>query len=128
MSYNWSEVFIGVSGGRVPDPVDVEQQKRGGWLAQLRDGLSKSRRALQQQFASVMFDRFDQELWEKIEEALIYADVGVDTTVSIVEKLEAEADAGQIKDSSGLLHDRSEERRVGKECPQLCRSRWSPYH
>ena len=24
--------------------------------------------------------------------------------------------------------DRSEERRVGKECPSLCRSRWSPYH
>ena len=24
--------------------------------------------------------------------------------------------------------ERSEERRVGKECPQLCRSRWSPYH
>ena len=23
---------------------------------------------------------------------------------------------------------RSEVRRVGKECPQLCRSRWSPYH
>ena len=29
----------------------------------------------------------------------------------------------------GLLgKKRSEERRVGKECPQLCRSRWSPYH
>ena len=30
------------------------------------------------------------------------------------------------------LHDlllvRSEERRVGKECPSKCRSRWSPYH
>ena len=24
--------------------------------------------------------------------------------------------------------DRSEERRVGKECERLCRSRWSPYH
>ena len=24
--------------------------------------------------------------------------------------------------------DRSEERRVGKECFRLCRSRWSPYH
>ena len=24
--------------------------------------------------------------------------------------------------------DRSEERRVGKECVQPCRSRWSPYH
>src|SRR3546814_12890926 len=32
-----------------------------------------------------------------------------------------------------LLHlavkaDRSEERRVGKECVSTCRSRWSPYH
>ena len=31
-----------------------------------------------------------------------------------------------------LLHHRhdvrSEERRVGKECSELCRSRWSPYH
>ena len=26
------------------------------------------------------------------------------------------------------LSDRSEERRVGKECLRLCRSRWSPYH
>ena len=25
-------------------------------------------------------------------------------------------------------HKRSEERRVGKECCALCRSRWSPYH
>ena len=29
----------------------------------------------------------------------------------------------------GILHfRRSEERRVGKECEDLCRSRWSPYH
>jgi hypothetical protein len=27
-----------------------------------------------------------------------------------------------------LLGKRSEERRVGKECRRLCRSRWSPYH
>ena len=26
-----------------------------------------------------------------------------------------------------MLHG-SEERRVGKECPSKCRSRWSPYH
>src|SRR3546814_14294678 len=26
------------------------------------------------------------------------------------------------------LNDRSEERRVGKECVSPCRSRWSPYH
>ena len=27
-----------------------------------------------------------------------------------------------------LSEQRSEERRVGKECLRLCRSRWSPYH
>ena len=27
-----------------------------------------------------------------------------------------------------LLGSRSEERRVGKECSEPCRSRWSPYH
>src|SRR3546814_11935419 len=26
------------------------------------------------------------------------------------------------------VDDRSEERRVGKECVSTCRSRWSPYH
>src|SRR3546814_6107520 len=28
----------------------------------------------------------------------------------------------------GAEPDRSEERRVGKECVSTCRSRWSPYH
>ena len=27
-----------------------------------------------------------------------------------------------------LKNKRSEERRVGKECASMCRSRWSPYH
>ena len=30
--------------------------------------------------------------------------------------------------SQGQIPLRSEERRVGKECLRLCRSRWSPYH
>src|SRR3546814_16331892 len=30
--------------------------------------------------------------------------------------------------STRLIADRSEERRVGKECVSTCRSRWSPYH
>ena len=32
--------------------------------------------------------------------------------------------AGWLRENS----NRSEERRVGKECRRLCRSRWSPYH
>src|SRR3546814_2012726 len=39
-----------------------------------------------------------------------------------------------LRDLSGyylewsILRNRSEERRVGKECVSTCRSRWSPYH
>ena len=103
MVYDWSEVFIGISpesgsarGG------DVGETKKG-WLAQLREGLAKSRKALQQQFAAIMFDRFDEDLWERIEEALIFADVGVETAVSIVQALEAEVNLGAVKDPWGLL-------------------------
>ena len=32
------------------------------------------------------------------------------------------------KDTINKITTRSEERRVGKECLRLCRSRWSPYH
>src|SRR3546814_20251568 len=32
------------------------------------------------------------------------------------------------KDLKDALGERSEERRVGKECVSTCRSRWSPYH
>ena len=31
-------------------------------------------------------------------------------------------------DYGSAMKNRSEERRVGKECLRLCRSRWSPYH
>ncbi|MCE5254791.1 MAG: signal recognition particle-docking protein FtsY [Actinomycetia bacterium] len=103
MSHNWAEVFIGVSEEAAFQASPPAAETRGGWMAQLREGLAKSRKALQQQFASVLFDRFDEDLWERIEEALIYADVGVDSTVSIVEALEEQANAGAIKDSAELL-------------------------
>src|SRR3546814_15935567 len=35
---------------------------------------------------------------------------------------------GTAGDLANALRDRSEERRVGKECVSTCRSRWSPYH
>ena len=36
----------------------------------------------------------------------------------------------ESKERVGIVEKvmRSEERRVGKECLRLCRSRWSPYH
>src|SRR3546814_18527693 len=35
---------------------------------------------------------------------------------------------GDLQDNMMESPDRSEERRVGKECVSTCRSRWSPYH
>ena len=35
---------------------------------------------------------------------------------------------GDVEVMLSVEIERSEERRVGKECPSLCRSRWSPYH
>ena len=32
------------------------------------------------------------------------------------------------KEAEEKFKERSEERRVGKECASMCRSRWSPYH
>ena len=32
------------------------------------------------------------------------------------------------KEQIEVVDARSEERRVGKECASMCRSRWSPYH
>ena len=39
-------------------------------------------------------------------------------------------DGARLRDDprDGFMFGRSEERRVGKECRALCRSRWSPYH
>ena len=41
---------------------------------------------------------------------------------------EMSPDEYRQKRLTGEVPDRSEERRVGKECVSTCRSRWSPYH
>src|SRR3546814_16988931 len=46
-----------------------------------------------------------------------------------VHRLKAERPGLEIHINGGILDlDRSEERRVGKECVSTCRSRWSPSH
>ena len=42
---------------------------------------------------------------------------------------EKEADVvAEVERREKIRQERSEERRVGKECANSCRSRWSPYH
>src|SRR3546814_1541117 len=50
-------------------------------------------------------------------------------TLSAFAQIISECAGGQALDPViAALPDRSEERRVGKECVSTCRSRWSPYH
>ncbi len=82
MTRSWGEL-LGEAG---PDESPQEQQ---GFFGRLRDSLGKSRRALTQQLAAATFDPADDEAWERLEEALIAADVGVPATAELVRRLEA---------------------------------------
>src|SRR5215208_547848 len=68
-----------------PDP----EAERSGLFSRLRDSLSKSRRALTAEIAAAAFDPGDDAAWERLEEALIRADVGVRATAELVQRLEA---------------------------------------
>jgi fused signal recognition particle receptor len=71
-----------------PEP----EADRTGLFSRLRDSLSKSRRALTAELASATFDPGDDAAWERLEEALIRADVGVPATAELVQRLEARQD------------------------------------
>ena len=43
-------------------------------------------------------------------------------------RIEQLAPVSASMEPSDIIEARSEERRVGKECTSVCRSRWSPYH
>ena len=79
MARTWGELL----GGEASDETAEEQ---AGFFRRLRDSLSKSRRALTQQF--VAFDPSAEDAWERLEEALIHADVGVAATAELVRRLE----------------------------------------
>jgi fused signal recognition particle receptor len=96
VSRSWAE-FLG-DPVAAPEPKDAER----GWLRRLRDSLTASREALTSELSSALFDPADEEAWERIEEALIRADVGVPATVEIVRRLEAEQPATQDELVVGL--------------------------
>jgi fused signal recognition particle receptor len=75
-----------------PEP----EGERARLFARLRDSLSKSRRALTAELASAAFDPGDAAAWERLEEALIRADVGVRATAELVQRLEARQDVTDL--------------------------------
>ncbi len=91
MARDWRDLFI--VNGTPPAAVDQEQgsERRGGRLRRLRESLRKTRQALQSEIQATLFQDLSDETWERLEEALIYADVGASTTAKVVAQLEQEA-------------------------------------
>jgi len=75
-----------------PEPSDEGQ----GFFSRLRDSLGKSRRALTEEISVAAFDPGDSASWERLEEALIAADVGVPATAELVQRLEARGEATEL--------------------------------
>jgi fused signal recognition particle receptor len=104
MARSWRELFI-TNGGEADGDGDggAEQpDERRGFFRRLRENLSKSREALGAELQSSVFQTLDDEAWERLEETLIYADVGASTTAKIVGRLETEAGSGDLAGGEAL--------------------------
>jgi fused signal recognition particle receptor len=116
MSRDWQELFIvdgvGANGPEVPgtspppdqgDWLPEEGEPRTGRFRRLRDSLRRTRQALTSEIQATLFeDALSTETWERLEEALIYADVGAGTTAKVVAQLEREATGGEVSGGEAL--------------------------
>ncbi len=90
-------------------PIEPEPKKKS-FFGKLMDGLNKTRKGITDQIDNLLnnYGEIDEDLFEELEEILIMADVGMNTTMKIIDELRDELVARKIKDSSlvkDVLHD-----------------------
>ncbi|MGN6798700.1 MAG: signal recognition particle receptor subunit alpha, partial [Gaiellaceae bacterium] len=90
MARSWAQLL-----GDSDEPEETADEQRG-FFGRLRESLSKSRRALTEQIQVAAFDPTDDASWERLEEALIYADVGVRATAELIRRLEARGEVTEL--------------------------------
>ena len=94
MPRDWTDLFI-VAPDAAPaaeaDPDGEAGTPRRGLFRRLRENLAKTRQALGSEIQATLFATLDEQSWERLEEALIMADVGAATTAAVVSELETEA-------------------------------------
>ena len=85
---------------------DTEKPKKS-FFAKLKEGLSKTRTAVFGRLDDVFyaFKSVDEELFEELEEVLISADIGVDTSVYIIDLLRSAAREKHIKEPEDLKQE-----------------------
>jgi fused signal recognition particle receptor len=99
MARDWSDLFItdGVKPQAASAESGAEPERKRGFFKRLRSNLSKTREALGAEIQATLFQGdLDEETWERLEEALIMADVGAATTARVVGELEQQAADGSL--------------------------------
>ncbi len=93
----------------VPELIEEKaENEKKGFFSKIKAGLSKTRDNIMSSVDNVLksFVKIDEDLFEELEEALIMADIGVETSLYIIDKLrekvkdERATEASQVK---GLL-------------------------
>ena len=104
MGREWAELFLTEQSADqwARTSEDAGAERAGGLFRRLRENLSKTRQALGSEIQATLFTTIDEETWERLEEALIMADVGASTTASVVETLEREVAEGGLSGGEAL--------------------------
>lgn len=85
----------------IEEPV---KEKKLGFFAKIKSGLSKTRNNILSSVDNVLksFVKIDEDLFEELEEALIMADIGVETSLYIIEKLREKVKDERVTDASEI--------------------------
>ena len=75
-----------------------------GFFDKLKSGLAKTRDSFSEKMNSVFsaFVKVDEELFEELEEALITADIGAETSMYIIDRLRDEVKRARIEDAEAV--------------------------
>ncbi|MGI9097680.1 MAG: signal recognition particle-docking protein FtsY [Solirubrobacteraceae bacterium] len=107
MAREWTDLFISdaiasAAAGGADGAGEAPERKRR-FFKRLRSNLSKTREALGAEIQATLLEGdVDEETWERLEEALIMADVGASTTARVVGELEQEASGGELVGGEAL--------------------------
>lgn len=79
---------------------EEEKKEKKGFFKSLFSGLDKTRKKIGDQIDNLInnYSKIDDDLYEELEEILISADVGMNSTLSIIEKLKEELVVRKVKD------------------------------
>lgn len=87
----------------VEQTAEVKAEAKLGFFARLKQGLSKTRQNLGDGLVDLFRGKqIDDDLFEELETHLLLADVGVETTMKIIDSLTQSASRKQLKDASAL--------------------------